>query len=499
MIEGMEDVLVYDKLFINNEFIYPRKREVYESINPATGKVWAMIARGGREDIDEAVRAARIAFEQGPWRLATGTSRAHMLRKLGDLIAENAEKLAYLESMDNGKPFKETLNGEIPMVKEWFYYYAGLADKVYGTYIPIDHNVFTYTKKDPVGVVGAIIPWNSPMMMIAWKVAPALAAGNTIVIKPAEQTSVTAYEFARLVVQAGFPPGVVNIVSGIGGEAGSALASHPDVDKVAFTGSGRTAQSIAKESAVNLKRLSFELGGKAPHIIFDDADMKQALIAAASGIFINAGQTCAAGSRLLLSAKIYDEFLEKLVQKAQQIRVGNPMDERTHMGPQSLLPQLLKIESYVNQAKEEGATILTGGIRSTVPGFEEGFYYTPTIITNVSNQAVVCQEEIFGPVLTVIPFETEEEAIQLANDVSYGLTAGLWTNDIRKAHRVADRVRAGMVWVNNYRKFHWTVPYGGFKMSGYGRENGLEVLDLYTETKSIMMDIAETRMDPYNN
>lgn len=499
MVRMEEDVLVYDKLFINNEFVPPASGEVYDSINPATGKTWAVIAKGGRQDVETAVSAARLAFEQGPWKNTNGTQRAHLLRKLGDLIAKNTERLAYLESMDNGKLYKETLNVEIPMVKEWFYFYAGIADKMYGSYLPHDANLFTYIRKEPVGVVGAIIPWNSPMMMIAWKLAPALAAGNTIVVKPAEQTSVTAYEFAKLVVEAGFPPGVVNIVSGPGREVGSALASHPDVDKIAFTGSGPTAQSIIRDSVVNIKRLSFELGGKAPHIIFDDADLDQALIAAASGIFINAGQTCAAGARLLLSDKIYDQFLEKLVNKAKQIRVGNPMDERTHMGPQSLKSQLLSIEQFVNQAKEEGAQILTGGTRTIVDGFEEGFYYSPTIVTNVTNRSTICQEELFGPVLTVVPFSTEEEAIHLANDVSFGLTAGMWTNDVRKAHRVADQIRAGMIWVNTYRKFHWAVPYGGYKMSGYGRENGLEVMELYTQTKSIMMDLSESRPDPYRN
>jgi acyl-CoA reductase-like NAD-dependent aldehyde dehydrogenase len=497
LLEESKELRCYDKLFINNEFVSPLTGEVFESINPATGKPWALIARGGAQDIDTAVAAARQAFVR--WRRTSGTDRAHLLRKLGDLVRQNCQHLAYLESMDNGKPYNETLNGEIPMVAEWFYYYAGLADKLYGNYIPQDANLFTYTKKDPVGVVGAIIPWNSPMMMIAWKVAPALAAGNTIIVKPAEDTSVTAYEFAKLVVEAGIPPGVINIVSGYGREVGAALAAHPQVDKVAFTGSGATAQSIAQQSAGNLKRLSFELGGKAPHIIFDDADLDQALIAAASGIFINAGQTCAAGSRLLISEKIYDEFLEKLVQKAKQIRVGNPMDEATHMGPQSLQSQLLKIEQFVQQAKEEGAGILTGGHRTTVSGYEEGFYYSPTIITDLPNRSAVCQQEIFGPVLTVLPFSSEEEAIHMANDVHYGLTAGLWTNDVRRAHRVADQIQAGMIWVNTYRKIHWTVPYGGFKMSGYGRENGLEVMNLYTETKSIMMDLAESRVDPYSN
>jgi acyl-CoA reductase-like NAD-dependent aldehyde dehydrogenase len=489
---------MYDKLFINNEFVKPLTGEVYESLNPATGKTWAIIAKGGLQDVDQAVKAARAAFEQGPWKKTSGTERAHLLRKLGDLIKQNVENLATLETTDNGKLLKENLNSEIPSVAEWFYYYAGLADKIYGNYMTHDANLFTYTRKEPIGVIGAIVPWNSPLLMIAWKVAPALAAGNTMVIKPAEQTSVTAFEFAKLVKEAGFPPGVVNVVSGFG-EAGAALVSHPDVDKIAFTGSSRTAQSITKDSAVNLKRLSFELGGKAPHIIFDDADMDQALIAAASGIFINAGQTCAAGSRLLLQSKIYDEFLEKLVKKAKQIRVGNPMDARAQMGPQTFETHLHRVDSFVNQAKEEGAAILSGGTRTVVPGSEGGFYYSPTIIANVTNKSVICQEEIFGPVLTVIPFDSEEEALKIANDSVYGLTAGLWTNDVRKAHRVAAEIRAGVVWVNTYRKFHWAVPYGGYKMSGYGRENGLEVLELYTETKSVMMDLSESRVDPYGN
>ncbi|MBN6205767.1 aldehyde dehydrogenase [Ralstonia pickettii] len=485
----------YESIFINNEFVPPLNKEYYDSINPTTGKKWANIPKSSSKDVDKAVVAASNAF-QGPWREYNGTERAQLLRKLGDLIKRDTKKLAKLESKDNGKLYSEVVNGEIPSIAEWFYYYAGLADKLYGSYIPLETNLFSMVKKEPVGVVGAIVPWNSPLLMVAWKAAPALAAGNTMVIKPADQTSATALEFANLVVEAGFPPGVINIVTG-DTEVGKAIVEHPNIDKIAFTGSTKTAQTIAKGSTNNLKRLSFELGGKAPHIIFEDADLDQALIAATSGIFINAGQTCAAGSRLLVSSKIYDEFISKLVEKTKNIKVGNPLDESSQMGPVSIPEQLEKIDNFILTAKKEGGIILSGGHRITVEGYESGFFYAPTIIEGLNEDSIVCQEEIFGPVLTVIPFETEEEAIQIANNSSYGLTAGLWTNDVRKAHRVADAIRAGIVWVNTYRKIHWAVPYGGFKMSGYGRENGLEVMDLYTESKAIMMDLNTSRKDPY--
>ncbi|MGI2327935.1 aldehyde dehydrogenase [Planococcus sp. YIM B11945] len=485
----------YEQIFVNNEFVTPLSGETYETINPATGEVWTLVAKSSEADVDLAVEAASNAFE-GEWRSYTGTQRSHLLRKLGDLIRRDTEKLARLESRDNGKLYSELLNGEIPNVAEWFYFYAGIADKMYGSYISHDPNLFSVVKKEPVGVVGALVPWNSPLLMIAWKAAPALAAGNTMVIKPADQTSVTALEFGKLVAEAGFPPGVVNVVTG-GAEVGAAIVGHPKVDKIAFTGSSRTAQVISKGSVGNLKRLSFELGGKAPHIIFEDADLDQALIAATSGIFINAGQTCAAGSRLLVSSKIYDDFVGKLVEKAKTIRVGDPMDPKSHMGPQSLEAQVEKIEEFIEVAKQEGGNILTGGRRLAVEGFENGFFFEPTIISGLSEDSYVCREEIFGPVLVVIPFDTEEEAIRIANNSQYGLTAGLWTNDVRKAHRVADAIRAGIVWINTYRKVLWQVPYGGFKMSGYGRENGLEVMELYTEAKTVMMDINTSRVDPY--
>lgn len=485
----------YNKIFLNNEFVYPENKKTYESINPTTGKAWATIPKSSSKDVNLAVEAAAEAFN-GPWRSYNGTERAHLLRKLGDLIQENIDLLSELESSDNGKLFSELQNGEIPSVAEWFYYYAGLADKIHGSYVSHDPTLFSIVKKEPVGVVGALVPWNSPLLMIAWKAAPALAAGNTIVIKPADQTSVTALEFAKLVQQAGFPPGVINIVTG-GIEVGHAIVKHPKVDKVAFTGSTRTAQIISKDSVDNLKRLSFELGGKAPHIIFEDADLEQALIAAVSGIFINAGQTCAAGSRLLVHKNIYADFVEKLVEKTKTIQVGNPKDPASHMGPQSIKEQVDKIDEFVSIARQEGGEILTGGHRLEIEGFEDGFFYAPTIISNLSATSVVCQEEIFGPVLVVIPFDSEEEAIAIANNSTYGLTAGLWTNDVRKAHRVSDAIRAGVVWVNTYRKIHWGVPYGGFKMSGYGRENGLEVMELYTEAKTVMMDIGTSRPDPY--
>ena len=346
-------------------------------------------------------------------------------------------------------------------------------------------------------MVGAIVPWNSPLLMIAFKLAPALAAGNTVVLKPAEQTPVTALEFAKLVERAGFPPGVVNVVTGFGETAGAALVKHPEVDKIAFTGETVTGQIIAREAAATLKHVSFELGGKSPHIVFADADMDNALIGAASGVFVAAGQTCVAGSRLFVQRRIYDEFLTKLSERAKRIRVGDPLLRETQMGSQTSEEQVQKIMSYVDIGKAEGATLLAGGGPPEDPALSGGYFFTPTVFGDVENGMRIAQEEIFGPVIAAGVFDDEDELIAKANGVRYGLAGGVWTQDIRRAHRVARRIKAGTVWVNCYRRLHWASPFGGYKMSGYGRENGLEVMSLYTQVKSVWVDLAEKTPDPY--
>jgi aldehyde dehydrogenase (NAD+) len=487
------DVVVYDRLYIGGEWVEPLSGRMFDSYNPATGQVWARVAEAGPEDIDRAVKAAKAALS-GPWSKLTPGQRGHLLHRLGDLIKENAERLAKIETTDNGKAIRETRGAELANIPEWYYYFAGLADKIEGRLITQSPSMFTYTLREPLGVVGAIIPWNSPLLMAAFKLPPALAAGNTVVLKPAEQTPVTALELAKLIDQAGFPPGVVNVVPGFGETAGVALTRHPGVSKIAFTGEHLTAIEITKNSAPTLKKLSFELGGKAPVLVFDDASVERAIAACAGGVFVAAGQSCAAASRIFAHRKVYDEFTTRFADKASKIRVGDPTDPATQMGAQTSIQQLEKIERYVALARQDGAHVAAGGRR---PGDGDGYFFTPTVLAGLKPDSRVNQEEIFGPVTSVIQWEDEEEAIAWANDVKYGLTAGVFTTDLGRAHRVAARLQAGTVWVNCYRRFHWAVPYGGYKMSGYGRENGLEALDLYTQTKAVMIDIDPRFGDPF--
>ncbi len=485
------------KLFINGQWEDAASGRSFESVNPAKGEVWATAPEGDAADVDRAVMAARTAFESGPWGNITPTERGHLIRRLGDLVKENIDYLAELETLDNGKAIRETGDVEMPAIANWYYYFAGLADKIQGETIPLGNSMLNYTLREPVGVVGAIVPWNSPLLMIAFKLAPALAAGNTVVLKPAEQTPVTALEFAKLVERAGFPPGVVNVVTGFGETAGAALVKHPEVDKIAFTGETVTGQIIAREAAATLKHVSFELGGKSPHIVFADADMDNALIGAASGVFVAAGQTCVAGSRLFVQRRVYDEFLTKLSERAKRIRVGDPLQRETQMGSQTSEEQVQKIMSYVDIGKEEGATLLAGGGPPEDPALSGGYFFMPTVFGDVENGMRIAQEEIFGPVIAAGVFDDEDELIAKANGVRYGLAGGVWTQDIKRAHRVARRIKAGTVWVNCYRRLHWASPFGGYKMSGYGRENGLEVMSLYTQVKSVWVDLAEKTPDPY--
>lgn len=487
-------IVDYRDLFIGGTWVPPTSGASIESIDPATEEVWARVPRATEPDIDRAVSAAREAL-RGPWSRLTATGRGRLLYVLADLLDRDAERLGRIETMDNGKPLRDTV-GEVKRAVEWLRYYAGAADKVEGTVVPYKNDAHAYTRVEPVGVVGAITPWNSPISLYAWKLGPALAMGNTVVLKPSELTSVSALEFATLFVEAGFPDGVLNIVPGLGSDAGAHLVGHPGVDKVSFTGSYPTAQAIMRAASNGLKRVSFECGGKSPHIVFSDADIDRAVTVATHSAFRSTGQSCSLGSRLFLHRDIYSDFLDALVRRTERIRIGMPLDPTTHIGPHTSAEQLAKTQHYLDAGRREGGRVVTGGGRPE--GFDKGYFVQPTIFDGLDNRSTLASEEVFGPVLTVIPFDTEHEAVDLANDTSYGLVAGLWTRDISRAHRVAAQLEAGMVSVNTFRPVHWTLPYGGYKSSGLGRENGLAVLREYCEIKSVVIDYsADEPADPF--
>jgi betaine-aldehyde dehydrogenase len=478
------------QLFIDGQWTDAASGKTFTTPNPATGAPLAEVAEGDKEDIDRAVAAARRAYE-GKWSKMSARDRGRLLYKLAQLIESRAPELAALETADNGKPIKESLYIDIPSVVENFEYFAGWATKIEGETIPVPGQMFNYTLREPVGVCGQIIPWNFPLLMAAWKLAPALAAGNTVVLKPAEQTPVTALELGNLFQEAGFPEGVVNIVPGYGETAGAALAAHPGIDKIAFTGSTEVGKIIARTAADNLTKVSLELGGKAPNIVFADADMEQAINGAMMGIFFNQGQVCCAGSRLFLEESVKDEFLERFSERARRVKVGDPMDKTTQMGPQVSEEQLNRIKSYVDIAREEGASVLAGGCPPSLEGdFQKGFFFQPTIFSEVRNEMRVAQEEIFGPVTSVITFNSEDDLIRQANETIYGLSAGIWTKDITRAHRFAKEIKAGVVWINTFNMFNAASPFGGYKQSGYGREMGRHALDLYTQIKSVWVDLS---------
>ncbi|MDT7809054.1 MAG: hypothetical protein QOJ70_2867 [Acidobacteriota bacterium] len=478
------------QLFIDGKWVDAESGKTFETPNPATGATLAEVAEGDKADIDKAVVAARRAFE-GSWSKVSARDRGRMLYKLAQLIESKTQELAFIETSDNGKPIKESTYIDLPGVVENFEYFAGWATKIEGETIPVPGQMFNYTLREPVGVCGQIIPWNFPLLMAAWKLAPALAAGNTVVLKPAEQTPVGALELAKLIQEAGFPDGVVNVVPGYGETAGAALAAHKDIDKVAFTGSTEVGKLIAHAAADNLSKVSLELGGKAPNIVFADADMDQAVSGAMMGIFFNQGQVCCAGSRLFLDARVKDEFLDRFKERAGRVKVGDPMDKDTQMGPQVSEEQLNRIKSYVDIAREEGATVLAGGCTPELEGdFKKGFFFQPTIFGEVQNTMRVAQEEIFGPVVSVITFDGEEDLLRQANEVVYGLSAGIWTKDITRAHRFAKAIRAGTVWINTYNMFNAASPFGGYKQSGYGREMGKHALEMYTHIKSVWVDLS---------
>ncbi|MEK7230987.1 MAG: aldehyde dehydrogenase, partial [Pseudomonadota bacterium] len=478
------------QLYIDGQWVDSASGRRFESHNPYTGRPWALIPRGNAEDVDRAVRAARKAFTTGEWPKLTPSKRGALLRKLGDLIADQSKYLAEIEVRDNGKLLAE-MSAQTAYMAQWYYYYGGLADKIEGAVIPIDKSdTFNYTRHEPLGVIGAIIPWNSPLLLTAWKLAPALAAGNTMVVKPSEFTSASILEFMKLVEQAGFPPGVVNVVTGFGAEAGTPLVEHPLVAKIAFTGSDATGQKIYEAAAKGLKRVSMELGGKSPNIVFDDAEMDNAVKGAISGIFAATGQTCIAGSRLLVQQSIHDQFVEKLVAFARTAKMGNPMEIDTQVGPVTNLPQLEKVLKYIDIAKSEGVQTALGGAKATRPECGDGWFVEPTIFTGVKNSMRIAQEEVFGPVLAVIPFRDEEEAIAIGNDVVYGLAAGVWTQSMRRAFLMAEKLQAGTVWVNTYRAVSFLSPFGGYKRSGLGRENGQDMIYEYLQTKSVWISTA---------
>lgn len=469
----------------------------FTSHNPYTGEDWALIPECGAEDVDLAVEAAYRAFDSGPWAEMTPTARGKLLRKLGDLIGENAERLAEIEVRDNGKLISEML-GQTRYAPEWYYYFGGLADKVEGTVIPTDKpDVFNYTLREPIGVCAMIAPWNSPLMLVAWKLAPALAAGCTAVIKPSEFTSASLLEFMHLVEEAGFPPGVVNVVTGFGPDVGGPLVEHPKVAKVAFTGGDASGRRVYESAARGLKHVSLELGGKSPNIVFDDAKMDDAVKGVVSGIFAATGQTCIAGSRLLVQESIHNEFVDKLVALAETAKLGDPQSFETQVGPVTTPPQYKKILDYIDIAKSEGAECVLGGGPASA---EEGggkYFVKPTIFKGVSNKMRIAQEEVFGPILSVITFRDEDEAVEIANDIMFGLAAGVWTENLRRATLMAKRLRAGTVWINTYRAVSFTSPFGGYKASGIGRESGKHAIDEYLQTKSVWVSTAAEVANPF--
>jgi (Z)-2-((N-methylformamido)methylene)-5-hydroxybutyrolactone dehydrogenase len=485
------------QLYINGEWVDGTSGRKIQSIDPATGEVWLEVAEAGPEDMDRAVDAASHAFEHGEWKRLSASQRGAIMRRFAALVEENVELLGRIETKDNGIHIRDTTNYGRSLA-QWIYYYAGLADKIEGATIPVRPDLHAYTVREPVGVVGAITPWNAPLLMYAFKLGPALSAGNTVVLKPAEQTPASALELSRLIHEAGFPPGVVNIVPGYGETAGERLVANPKVNKIAFTGEGRTGQMIMKSASDSLKRVTFELGGKAPHIIFDDADLDKAIPMVVNASFLAAGQSCSLGSRVFVHGRIYDKFMERYVERARRVRAGNPFDQSVQIGPQASEEQLSKTMRYIELGKAEGAKLILGGKRPQESTLANGYFVEPTIFTEVDPQMRLAQEEIFGPVASVIRFENEEDLIHKANNVVYGLSAGVWTQDVGRAHRIASALKAGTVWVNTYRMLHYMLPYGGYKMSGIGRENGQEAINHYTEIKTVVVDLSTQVIDPWS-
>ncbi|OWT77169.1 MULTISPECIES: aldehyde dehydrogenase [unclassified Achromobacter] len=472
------------QLFINNEWVDPKSNTWFETHDPFSGEAWAEIPRANAADVDLAVTAAHNAFE-GPWSGMSASDRGMLLHKLGTLIERDAAHLAAIESRDNGKLSRDVL-AQMKYMARYYYYYGGLADKIQGAVVPIDRpKVYNFIRYEPMGVVACITPWNSSLPLTTWKMAPALCAGNTVVCKPSEYTSASLFELARLFVEAGFPPGVFNIVTGFGGEVGDPLVRHPQVPRIAFTGGDEAGRKIYQAAADNLKRVSLELGGKSPNIVFDDADLDEAVKGVIAGIFSATGQTCVAGSRVLLQESIHDAFVERLAQITRNAKVGDPADPASEIGPVTTKPQFEKIRDYIDIAKKEGARCIAGGHVLDGPAYGAGQFIEPTIFVDVTNDMRIAQEEVFGPVLSVIKFKDEEDAIRIGNDIRFGLAAGVWTTSLHRAMLMSEKLKAGTVWINNYRSSSYTTPFGGVKHSGIGREGGIESVKEFMEAKSV--------------